>query len=179
MQSNKLKETFVWMNRLEIPFCVLVNRSVKRTWLKVFFAKISRLGDGVFWYFLMLAMPIIYGAEGLLVSVEMVFVGAVGLVVYRRIKTVTSRPRPFESHKGIQNGTLPLDKFSFPSGHTLHAVSFAWILFFFEPMLGWIVWPFAFLVAISRMVLGLHYPSDVLVGGLTGILLAELTLAIF
>ncbi len=35
-------------------------------------------------------------------------------------------------------------------------------------MLGWVVWPFTLLVASSRVVLGLHYPSDVVMGALIG-----------
>jgi len=45
---------------------------------------------------------------------------------------------------------------------TLHAVSFSLVLTHYYPALGWIVWPFTALVALSRVVLGLHYPSDVL-----------------
>ncbi|HNW79764.1 MAG TPA: phosphatase PAP2 family protein, partial [Candidatus Competibacteraceae bacterium] len=72
----------------------------------------------------------------------------------------------------------PLDEYSFPSGHTLHAVSFSIIAVYYYPVLAWLVLPFTVLVALSRLVLGLHYPSDVLAGILLGAALASLTLQI-
>ena len=61
---------------------------------------------------------------------------------------------------------------SFPSGHTLHAVTFSMIACAYFPALAVILVPFALLVAISRMVLGLHYPSDVLAGAALGLAIA-------
>ena len=69
-----------------------------------------------------------------------------------------------------------LDEFSFPSGHTLHAVSFSLIAIAYY---SWMLWPlllFTVLVAMSRVILGLHYPSDVLVATGLGVLLAEVSL---
>ncbi len=83
------------------------------------------------------------------------------------------RERPFITHKAINRITAPLDRYSFPSGHTLHAVSFtitAWLIF---PQLAVLLVPMALLIALSRVVLGLHYPTDVLAGaGLGGLLSA-------
>ena len=62
----------------------------------------------------------------------------------------------------------PLDEFSFPSGHTLHAVSFTVVALAGISQLAWLLVPFTTLVAMSRVVLGLHYVSDVLVGALIG-----------
>ena len=60
--------------------------------------------------------------------------------------------------------TAPLDRFSFPSGHTLHAVAFSLVAVHYYPGLIWLVLPFTALVAVSRLILGLHYPTDVLAG---------------
>ena len=66
----------------------------------------------------------------------------------------------------------PLDRYSFPSGHTLHAVCFAWQAVAHFPALSWTLVPVAALIALSRVVLGLHYPTDVLAGAAIGALLA-------
>jgi undecaprenyl-diphosphatase len=66
----------------------------------------------------------------------------------------------------------PLDHYSFPSGHTLHAVSFSIVAIHYYPRLAWVVVPFTLLVAVSRVFLGLHYPSDVAAAAGIGLVLA-------
>jgi len=68
----------------------------------------------------------------------------------------------------VQQGAAPLDAFSFPSGHTLHAVAFTLVALSYFPALAPVLVPFALLTAASRVVLGLHYPSDVLAGAALG-----------
>ncbi|KHL67479.1 phosphoesterase, partial [Xanthomonas euvesicatoria] len=63
-----------------------------------------------------------------------------------------------------------------PSGHTLHAVSFSIVALAYYPWLAPLLVPFSAGVALSRVVLGLHYPSDVLAATLIGVLLASLSL---
>jgi undecaprenyl-diphosphatase len=88
------------------------------------------------------------------------------------------RERPFIRFGEIRCTTAPLDRYSFPSGHTLHAVSFAILYGSFVPQLLWILVPFALLIGLSRVVLGLHYPSDVLAGAALGALLAIASLSV-
>src|SRR3546814_10187080 len=76
----------------------------------------------------------------------------------------------------IRAWIAPLDEFSFPSGHTLHAVAFSLVAVAHYPALAWLVLPFAASVAASRVVLGLHYPSDVLAATAIGSALAGLSL---
>ena len=89
------------------------------------------------------------------------------------------RERPFIRHPGITLAMPPLDRYSFPSGHTLHAVAFTWQAVANFPELAWVLVPLASLIAASRVVLGLHYPSDVLAGGAIGAALALPALYIF
>ena len=83
------------------------------------------------------------------------------------------------THGDIVCGAAPLDRYSFPSGHTLHAISFTVFYGTYEPMMLVVLAPFAALVAASRIILGLHYPSDVLVGGTIGAAIATASLALF
>ncbi len=87
---------------------------------------------------------------------------------YKYLKQKTVRPRPYQVHQVIRLGERPLDHFSFPSGHTLHAVMTTTVLGYIQPVLLMLMLPFTILVAVSRMILGLHYPSDVAVGAMIG-----------
>ena len=132
------------------------------------FALVSRLGDGWVWFALTAALPLIHGDPAWVVSLVMLGTGALATVIYKAIKQSTHRLRPCESTPDLILTVAPLDRFSFPSGHTLHAVCFTIIACSAFPGWSWVLVPFTVLVGLSRLVLGLHYLSDVLVGALIG-----------
>jgi undecaprenyl-diphosphatase len=138
----------------------------------------SRLGDGPAWVALIALLPLTAGPTGTACAMQMGGVGLLNLAIYRYVKRRVCRPRPFTCCPGIRACTHPLDDFSFPSGHTLHSVAFSIVLGYHFPFAVWIAGPFALLVAASRMVLGLHYPSDVAVGAAIGIGSAVLVLMV-
>ena len=125
-----------------------------------------------------LIVVLIQGAPALPLVMHMAVTAGVGIAIYKLLKNRLVRERPYINHGGIVCGTAPLDQYSFPSGHTLHAVSFAIMLSQIEPMLMPVVVPFAILVAASRVILGLHYPSDVVVGAAIGAMLASVSVAL-
>jgi len=158
---------------------VRCNRASRNHSICAFFRIVSRLGNGLFWYSLMLALPVVYGLSAWVVVLQMVVAGIIGTAFYKWLKKTTLRPRPWQVYPDIVAGAAQLDQFSFPSGHTLHAVSFSLIVCAHYPELSLVLFPFALLVAISRPVLGLHYPSDVLAGAFIGALLAALVMGVF
>ena len=92
---------------------------------------VSRLGDGVFWYGLMAALLLTEGAAAIPVVSRMLLAGAVCLALYKWLKAKTTRPRPCARHQRISPQVAPLDEYSFPSGHTLHATTFTLIALYF------------------------------------------------
>jgi undecaprenyl-diphosphatase len=102
----------------------------------------------------------------------MSIVALIGVFIYKILKNNMVRQRPYISWEQIKQGTAPLDWYSFPSGHTLQATLFTIIAVFYYPALALILIPFTILIALSRIILGLHYPSDVFVGAIIGVSLA-------
>jgi undecaprenyl-diphosphatase len=174
----RLIEALAWLDQAELAACRSFNLAVRSAGLLKLFKVASRVGDGVLWYTLVLLLAVIYGAEGRWIALQCAVAGFSGLAIYRALKNVLVRERPYITHAAIVCAGRPLDRFSFPSGHTLHAVSFTVVICSSLPQLAWVLVPMALLIAGSRVVLGLHYPSDVVAGGLIGALLAQLTLAL-
>lgn len=161
---------------VEQGWCLAANRWGMRSVVRDYFRLVSRLGDGAFWYALMAGLVLFDGWRGLEASAQLAATGVIALVMYRKLKRWTRRPRPCTADVRIQALIAPLDEFSFPSGHTLHAVSFTAVALAHYPGLAWLLLPFTLSVAASRVVLGLHYPSDVLAASAIGLALAGLSL---
>ncbi|ESQ15666.1 MAG: hypothetical protein N838_08090 [Thiohalocapsa sp. PB-PSB1] len=178
MLETNMKPWLQLLNEIETPVCRRWSQNTRQRWFFRPFALISRLGNGVFWYSLMVVLPLVDGLYGLETALHMLLTSGVALLLYRRVKGMTQRVRPCHYDMDITAGTPPLDRYSFPSGHTLHAVSFSTVALYYYPHLAWLLVPFTMLVAISRVVLGLHYPSDVLVACLIGLALGYSSLLI-
>lgn len=134
----------------------------------------SKLGDGLAWMVLALMPPVAGVAGGWGLTGQLMGGTALNIAVYSLIKRKTSRQRPFISVPDITLLEQPLDRYSFPSGHTMHATFFAALLSHHLPAFAWLLWPFAGLIAASRVALGLHYPTDVIAGAGLGLVMAAL-----
>jgi undecaprenyl-diphosphatase len=165
-----------WLMSYDERLCLSINRAAAVAWVRHFFRAVSRLGNGVFWYARMAWLLARHGAAALRPVAHMAVAGLICTVSYKWLKSRTSRPRPYRVNAAIRRSGEPLDEFSFPSGHTLHAVAFALVGLAYFPYLAPLVVPFTVLVALSRVVLGLHYPSDVLAGILIGTVVAGASL---
>lgn len=97
-------------------------------------------------------------------------------VAYRGIKQVVERPRPFQNQQtsawlrkiGQAHGP------SFPSNHAANMFAGAFALAWYLKRRAFLLYIFAILVSVSRVSLGLHYPSDVICGAALGVLLSYL-----
>ena len=163
-----LQQIKVW----DMELCAFCNRRSRNLAVRNLFRLCSRLGDGVFWYVLMIVLVLQYQGAAIPAVFHMIVVGLVGTASYKFIKGKTLRPRPFNVYPAIVCVGKTLDQFSFPSGHTMHAVAFSIVAIAYFPALIWLVLPFSILVALSRPILGLHYPSDVLAGAALGAAIA-------
>lgn len=167
-----------YFDELEIGLCLRVNRYARPAAVRRFFSVVSRLGDGWAWLLLGGLALALRGEEAIPFVAHGACVAVVGVALYKLLKHRLIRERPYITNNMILCGTPPLDRYSFPSGHTLHAVSLTMLVAEFEPQFLVVALPFAVLVAISRVVLGLHYPSDVLAGAAIGCTLAMVSMSV-
>jgi undecaprenyl-diphosphatase len=166
------------MQALDSALCVRVSHTAQYRLIRNWFRMISRLGDGVFWYALMLVILAIQQNEGIKPVLHMLTAGLTGTVIYKWLKQKTLRPRPYQVRQDVLMSGKPLDYFSFPSGHTLHAVAFSGVALAYYPILTGLLIPFTVMIGMSRVILGLHYPSDVIAGALIGASISSLSVAL-
>jgi undecaprenyl-diphosphatase len=167
-----------YFDELELGLCLRINALSQKIGLRRLFTGVSRLGDWPAYAIVGVPCAALLETAGFAFIVQSLVTAVVGIGIYKVLKNRLVRERPYITHTGIFCAAAPLDRYSFPSGHTMHAVSFAILYSAHVPIMIWIMAPFAVLVAASRVVLGLHYPSDVLVGAALGAALASTSLAI-
>jgi undecaprenyl-diphosphatase len=165
------------LQEVELDLCRRLSQAQRRPRVLRLFRAVSKAGDGLFWLALAGLLPLFLGVAALPTVRRMAAVGIVAALVSRALKVATGRSRPFRSHPGVLLGAAPLDRYSFPSGHTLHAVAFSIVVLATYVQLAWLLVPFTLTVALSRVVLGLHYPTDVAAGAAVGAVLAFSALA--
>jgi undecaprenyl-diphosphatase len=90
-------------------------------------------------------------------------------ILVQFVKRTVGRPRPTADGVWRSLASVP-DRFSFPSGHSAAAMSIAFAYALSFPSIAPVLIPLAVLVGLSRVVLGVHYPGDVLIGQLLAIL---------
>jgi undecaprenyl-diphosphatase len=128
MLDYSLPAAFARLDRLEVRFCLPVNSAARHPVVRHYFTAVSRLGDGIAWYALLAMLPLAYGMPAVSSAFHMATTGMAGVGIYKLLKRWLVRERPFHSHRGVRAVVNPLDRYSFPSGHTLHAVSFTVLL---------------------------------------------------
>jgi undecaprenyl-diphosphatase len=148
-------------------------------WVRLWAMAATRAGDGWIWYLLAVLIMIFGGETRWLALAAAGSASLVGIAVFVSVKRVSGRKRPCELEPHCWATLLPPDQFSFPSGHTITAFSVAVTAGFFYPTFLPELLFCAVSIALSRIVLGMHFLSDVLVGAAIGTLLSVLSYQLF
>ena len=148
-----------------------MNRWRAPRWFRIWMIAATRMGDGWIWYGLGLIL-LAYGGPQRLSAIGAAGSAAVlGIFVFKALKRLSRRPRPCQIEPHCWSKVLPPDRFSFPSGHTMTAFSIALVVSCFYPALEGVLFFLALSIAVSRIVLGMHFLSDVLAGVVMGVAL--------
>jgi undecaprenyl-diphosphatase len=139
-------------------------------WFRVWMVAATRFGDGPGWAAVGVGL-VAAGPHGRAAAAAATVAALLASIVFMALKRRFRRPRPCDVAPHPLFDLRPPDAFSFPSGHTMNACAAATVLALsFPPLLP----ALAFLagsVGASRVVLGLHYPSDVGAGAALGTLI--------
>ena len=148
-------------------------------WFRILMIAATRGGDGWLWYTLGLIL-LLYGGEYRFEAIGAAATAAVlGIFLFRTLKHASRRKRPCEIEPHCWAKILPPDLYSFPSGHAITAFAVAVSIGLFYPQLQGCLLVAAFLIASSRIILGMHFLSDVLAGSAIGVLLGISTFHVF
>lgn len=99
-------------------------------------------------------------------------------VIYFVLKNSLKRPRPEQAIASFTSAVRPADQFSFPSGHTSAAFFMVSVGAVFVPALLEVLWVWAVCVGASRVIIGVHFPTDIIAGATLGYSVGALTMTL-
>lgn len=156
-----------WMGHKDQSMLLFFNRTIRCRWLDRSMPLLTHIGGATF-------------SVGLFAILWLIGVGGIGIeglisltsshLLVQVMKRGFVRPRPYLVYEQLLTAKNPLQDFSFPSGHTTAVFSTFVTIVLHHSYLFPILFPIACMVALSRVYLGLHYPTDVLIGAMIGIL---------
>lgn len=148
-----------------------VNRWRAPRWIRWWMIASTRGGDGWFWALATVILLATRDAARFAALISCTLAAMTGIAIFTTVKRAVGRKRPCHIEPHCWATLLPPDQFSFPSGHTITAFSIAIALGLFYPVIFPVMLFLAFSIALSRILLGMHFLSDVVAGALAGALL--------
>jgi undecaprenyl-diphosphatase len=169
-----------WLETRDHRLMRRLNRWTPPRWLRLWMVAATRCGDGWLWYAVGFIIALVGGPERFRALIATVLAVSVGIALFIQLKRVCHRRRPCALEPHCWATLLPPDQFSFPSGHTITAFAVAVSLTVFYPPMIVGLFFCALSVAMSRVILGMHFLTDVIagaaIGGILGFVAAELLL---
>lgn len=169
---------------IDLMIFYFFNHTISLPILDKFFSLITSVNNWYIAYVILLGISWTKGGKRGKIAV----IGVILLIIasdqtgYRLLKELFARPRPCDILTDVITPVGCTGTYSFPSNHALNNFAAAFFFYKLFPKLKWVLFITAGLVAISRVYLGLHYPSDIIGGALIGIafgyIFSELTLIV-
>lgn len=140
---------------------------------------VSRTGDGPLYVIMAMVLLMVEPDRSAIFVGVGLFAYGLEVGLYLLLKNLIRRDRPSVKIESYQPWITPSDQFSFPSGHTAAAFVFAGLVAFFYPVFAAPCYFWASLIGASRVLLGVHYPSDIAAGAVLGSSCAILGIGLF
>lgn len=152
-------------------FIKLINKQMRSDFFDALFYHITNLGGVVslvsLTFILIFLTKGLYREIGFKILMSLIFSG----IIVQILKRVFTRNRPYWILKNLNTFGIDLSDYSFPSGHSAASFSVAIIVLLNSPkIVGFAAVFLAILIAISRVYLAVHYPTDVTAGVIIGII---------
>jgi undecaprenyl-diphosphatase len=141
---------------------MLFNNSMNCKFLNIIMPVVTYVGSSIF--AILFCIATFFNVHTRVLSLETALALIVSSIAVRIIKINVNRLRPYLILKNLNIRKIGIDNYSFPSGHTTCAFCIAAMLSLNFPSLLLISFLTATSVGLSRMYLGVHYPSDVFIG---------------
>lgn len=168
-----------WIQRLDCQMMTWIQEHIPHGGIEKWMIGISWLGNGGMIWILLGLVLLFLGwkkrkslAWGLAVLLSL---GSNAVVCNLLLKPLAARTRPYDV-LGYDILIPPLSDYSFPSGHTSASFAAATAIYAIHPGWGKAAYVFAALMGLSRLYLGVHFVTDVVVGALIGVVMAKVTL---
>lgn len=172
-QENVLAKTVKAIHRLDLHLLAKIQQFKSHNLIIRYCRYISFSADGYF--YVLLGIYLLYSSQYELFNlVSLAFI--IERIIYFTSKNVFKRNRPADCIDGFCSSIIPQDKFSFPSGHTSAAFLIAGTIGIWYPSLMAILYLWAVWVGLSRIILGVHFPSDTVAGAALGASVAAMVL---
>lgn len=162
------------LDKFDNLFIDLINNKMRNKYLDFIMPKITNLGGLFFSTLLIIILLLFAGDKYRLMGFEMFIVLIFSQAIVHSLKRLLSRERPYKILEQLNTFGINLKDYSFPSGHTAASFSIATTIAVNLPHLSILVFILAIIVGISRIYLGVHYPTDVVAGMFIGLVIAFL-----
>lgn len=174
-----MKSLFEYISHRDITLLRIINNSWNCKFLDIIMPSMTYLGSFPFMFIFCTVAFLLSSAMIHAMAIKAMISVTISTGIGKILKVSVTRLRPFIKIPNLNIKKIDIDQYSFPSGHTTAAFSLAIIIALYFPMFGFITIPLAFCVGISRMYIGVHYPTDVIMGIFIGTTCSFLTYKFF
>jgi undecaprenyl-diphosphatase len=149
---------------------------LRRPWLDDVMVFASAIGAAGFLWWTLALITAVFPTRRAAACRLLLTIGFTFAVCDFMLKPLADRPRPFDTIPTLAVIDAKPDTPAFPSGHAAMAVAGAVAGSRMLPGAGWVLWPIGLIVAVSRIYVGVHWPTDVIAGALVGLACAWVVL---